>query len=53
MPRSSWTPTNPSDGEHVLSVELVSIDEAAERLRVTNPFEAELLRFVAETRATR
>jgi 8-oxo-dGTP diphosphatase len=47
------TPTNPSDGEHVLSVELVSIVRAVDRLGVTNPFEAALLSFVAETRATR
>lgn len=47
------TPTNPPDGERVLSVELVPIDEAIDRLQVTNPFEAELLRFVAEARATR
>lgn len=47
------TPTNPSDGEHVMSVELVSIDGAVDRLGVTNPFAAELLSFVAETRTTR
>jgi 8-oxo-dGTP diphosphatase len=46
-------PTNPPDGERVLSVELVPIDEASDRLHVTNPFEGELLSFVAETRATR
>jgi 8-oxo-dGTP pyrophosphatase MutT (NUDIX family) len=47
------TPTNPPDGEHVLSVELFSIGEAIDRLRVTSPFDAELLSFVAEARATR
>ena len=46
-------PTNPPGGEHVLAVELVPVDEAIDRLRVTDPFEAELLSFVAEARATR
>jgi ADP-ribose pyrophosphatase YjhB (NUDIX family) len=47
------TPTNPPGGEHILSVELLSVDEAIDRLRGTDPFEAELLSFVAEARATR
>jgi GrpB-like predicted nucleotidyltransferase (UPF0157 family)/8-oxo-dGTP pyrophosphatase MutT (NUDIX family) len=47
------TPTNPPDGEHVLSAELIPIDEAIELLRVVNPFEAELLGFVADVRETR
>jgi hypothetical protein len=45
-------PTNPPDGEHVLSVELLPIGAALRRLRVPNPFEAELLGFVAEARET-
>jgi 8-oxo-dGTP diphosphatase len=45
-------PTNPPDGEHVLSVELLAIDEACERLRIANPFEAELLHLVAQIRQT-
>jgi 8-oxo-dGTP diphosphatase len=44
------TPTNPPDGERVLSVELVPVDEAIAHVRVTNPFEAELLSFVADVR---
>jgi hypothetical protein len=36
-----------------LPVELVSIDEAIDRLRVTNPFEAELLSYVVDARARR
>ena len=43
-------PTNPPDGEHVLSVDLIPIGEAIERLRAANAFEAELLRFVANVR---
>jgi 8-oxo-dGTP diphosphatase len=46
-------PTNPPDGEHVLSVDLIPIGEAIERLRAANAFEAELLRFVADVREMR
>jgi hypothetical protein len=45
-------PTNPPDGEHVLYVEQLLIGEACKRLRVTNPFEAELLHLVARIRQT-
>lgn len=55
MPRSELVarPTNPPGGEHVLSVEPLPIDEAIERLRDPNPFEAELLSVVADARETR
>jgi 8-oxo-dGTP diphosphatase len=46
------TPTNPPDGEHVLSVDPLPIDDAIEQLRAVNPFEAELLTFVAQVRQT-
>jgi 8-oxo-dGTP diphosphatase len=47
------TPTNPPDGEHVVSVEVLPTDEAIARLQAANPFEAELLSFIAEARQTR
>jgi len=43
-------PSNPPDGEQVLSVEQLLVEEAVERLRAGNAFEAELLRFVADVR---
>lgn len=46
------SPTNPPDGERVLSVELFPIDEAIQRLRAANPFEAQLVSFVADVRKT-
>jgi 8-oxo-dGTP diphosphatase len=46
-------PTNPPDGEHVLSVEPTPIKEAIERLLAANPFEAELLSYVADVREGR
>ena len=44
------SPSNPPDGEHVVSVEELPIEEAVERLRVVNTFEAELLGFVTDVR---
>ena len=44
------SPSNPPDGEHVVSVEELPIEEAVERLRVANTFEAELLGFVTDMR---
>jgi ADP-ribose pyrophosphatase YjhB (NUDIX family) len=46
-------PTNPPDGEHVVSVESMLIDAAIEQLGAANPFEAELLSFVADVREAR
>jgi 8-oxo-dGTP diphosphatase len=46
-------PTNPLGGEHVLSVDIVDQDEASERLRVADPYEAEMLAFVLEVREGR
>jgi GrpB-like predicted nucleotidyltransferase (UPF0157 family) len=43
-------PSNPPDGEQVLSVEQLLVEGAVERLRAGNPLEAELLRFVADVR---
>jgi len=43
-------PTNPVDGEHVISVELEPVPHAVERLRETNPFESQLLELVSELR---
>lgn len=47
------SPTNPPDGEHVIATELATIADAVSRLEIGNPFEAELLRFVAHVRERR
>ncbi len=44
-------PSNPTGGEHVVSVELVPPDEAIERLRHEHPFDAQLLELVVELRS--
>jgi ADP-ribose pyrophosphatase YjhB (NUDIX family) len=46
-------PTNPVDGEHVLSVQLEPVSRAIEQLRDTNPFEAQLLDLIGEMRNER
>jgi 8-oxo-dGTP diphosphatase len=46
------TPTNPSGGEHVRSVELVPAAQAIERLSPVYPFEAQLLALVLELRSS-
>jgi ADP-ribose pyrophosphatase YjhB (NUDIX family) len=43
-------PTNPPDGEHVLSVNLIPVDRAVKTLRAENAWESDLLRFVADVR---
>jgi 8-oxo-dGTP diphosphatase len=45
------SPSNPPDGEHVLSVESIPTEEAVERLRATDPFDADLLAFVTDVRS--
>lgn len=46
-------PTAPPDGEHVRAVTLVPLDEAIARIRVREPWDAELLELVAEIRSDR
>lgn len=54
MPRSNSSASRRTrDGEHVLSVDLIPIGEAIERLRAANAFEAELLRFVSDAKEMR
>lgn len=45
------TPTNPAGGEHVLRVSRLPVDDAVALLREEDPWEAELLRLIADIRA--
>lgn len=46
-------PTNPADGEHVLSVALVLPSRAISLMQERDPWEADLLRYVADVRGGR